>query len=180
MLLLRQSGPAGGVDDARDGFTSWRRWRWRWLHVVALFATGATHGCRQPVVAPRPVLPGVVGDVGPRHGLSWLQVMSRHAHSLPCVRGLTSDSSFHVHSGWGLRRAPMQLAPSPEAWRAPSGSGETNLLILGSDEVEPMPKGSGKVETMLWGSDEATVTPLDHPGESIVDDHQSPFCGYPN
>jgi hypothetical protein len=35
------------------------------LHAVALFATGTTHGRRQPVVAPRPTLPGAMGAVGP-------------------------------------------------------------------------------------------------------------------
>jgi hypothetical protein len=61
----------------------WRRRPWRRLHVVALYATSATHGCSQPVVAPCPVLPGAMGDVTPRHGLSRLQVTSRHAHSHP-------------------------------------------------------------------------------------------------
>jgi hypothetical protein len=51
---------------------------------VALFAAGAMLERRQPVGAPRFVMPGVVGDMGPpRNGLSWLWVVSRCAHSHP-------------------------------------------------------------------------------------------------
>jgi hypothetical protein len=43
-----------------------------------------------------------------------------------------------------------------------------------------MPMGSGEAEPMLWGLDEAAVTPLNHPSELIVADHQFPIFGYPN
>jgi hypothetical protein len=54
--------------------------------VVTLYATSATHEYSQSVVAPYPVLPGAVGDVTPRHGLSQLWVASRRAHPLRCQK----------------------------------------------------------------------------------------------
>jgi hypothetical protein len=40
-----------------------------------------------------------------------------------------------------------------------------------------MPMGSGEAEPMLWGLDEAAVTPLNHPSELIIADHQFPSLG---
>jgi hypothetical protein len=91
-------------------------------------------------------------------------------------------------------------APPPKDEPALSGSGEAELPILGSDEAEPMllgsgeadpmprgrtrrslrPSGLGEAELALRGSDGTAVTPLNRPGELIVDDHESPFFGYLN
>jgi hypothetical protein len=58
------------------------RWLWRWLHVVALFATSAMLGRRQPVAAPHFTVSGTVGDVGPL-GMACrgLWVVLRRAHN---------------------------------------------------------------------------------------------------
>jgi hypothetical protein len=59
------------------------------------------------------------------------------------------------------------------------GSGEVEFPLEGSGEAKPAPKGSGEAEPAPKGSDEAMVTPFNHSGDLIVDDHQFPFFGYP-
>jgi hypothetical protein len=50
---------------------------------MALFATGATRGRRQQVWHPVPSCLELWAMSAPRHGLPWLRVMLRRAHSHP-------------------------------------------------------------------------------------------------
>jgi hypothetical protein len=44
-------------------------------------------------------------------------------------------------------------------------------MPLGSDKAMLMPLGPDEVEPVLWVSGKATVMPLSHPSEAIVDYH---------
>jgi hypothetical protein len=134
-------------------------------------------------------LPDVVGDVNPQ---VWPVMVTGHVEAclLPSRRQKSDpDSSFHIRSGWRLR--------GPLCWACASAQGRARALGVGRGraphlgvEADPMPRGRtrrslrpsglGEAELALRGSDGTAVTPLNRPGEVIVDDHESPFFGYLN
>jgi hypothetical protein len=121
---------------------------------VALFAASATPGRRQPVVAPRPVMLGAAGDVGPL-GMACHGFGSCRGMPIPIgVKSLTPGLSFYICGGW------RQCGPLSEGDRAPLGSGGAELPFLGLGETRPAPKESNESNLCPWGRVNRNLSPI--------------------
>jgi hypothetical protein len=126
---------------------------------VALFDAGAT--CRRclPVMAPRSIVPGIVGDTGP---LAWPAMTMGCVKACPFpsgVRSLTPCSSFCIYGGRRQCRPPTRPMPQSESNHAPLGSGGAELPFLGLGEARPIPLGSGEVQPPPKGLNEQNLCP---------------------
>jgi hypothetical protein len=157
-----------GMVPRRDPVHHWRHMRASSAGRGVSFHPGRQHGQQAPLtevvrglgstVLARPTL---LTTWAPRYGPSWPRVTSRHAHSLPGIRSLTSDSCSYIRNGWrqcgppwGQRSYP-RLNPYPQG-RArrnpprPRGVGWEGVCALGVGRDGALLKGLGEPVNTPW------------------------------